>query len=302
LFSFSITRGTSKVGRRKNNRVSENGDKYYCSVLIFADMSMTITLCKEDEEHTLSIDPGDNFIEILTKILGNVNNCTFTIDGKNVSSINNLSKELHNNARMEVSSYRTRGAPVSLGPRGFPWELKSQKNPSRPVIKIETVHISCSSDSYDANQNMAGLIVYSFDNQQMFELNGHRCRTGYILIKATKNIEHVKSSQGIVHGSLFKWFFGIEPDHRFVGAGFALYEKKYKFNSGTFNARNDDYHDDSNAMTENEISLIKHTLNELYVNDKWKQNPTLSVQNIGRNPYNPGDCLPIQNHPRSTMN
>jgi hypothetical protein len=263
---------------------------------------MTITLCKEDEEHTLTIDPGDNFIDILTKMLGNTNNCTFTVDGKQVSSVNDLLKDRRNNTRIEVSRYSTRGAIVSLGPRGFPFELKSQKNPSRPIIKIETVHISCSSDSYDANEDMAGLIIYSFDNKQMFELNGHRCRTGYILIKATKNIAHVKSDQGIVHGSLFKWFFGIEPDNRFVGAGFALHERTHKFNSGIFNATDDDYHDDSKSMSEHEIYLIKHTMKELFINDKWKQNPNLSVKNIGVNPYYPGDCLPIQNHPKSTMN
>ncbi len=265
-------------------------------------MSMTITLCKEDEEHILTIEPGDNFIDILTKMLDSIHNCTFTIDGKKVSSVNDLSKELRNNARIEVSRYSTRGAPLSAGPRGFPLELKSQKNSSRPVIKIETVHISCSSDSYDENENMAGLIVYAFDDKQMFELNGHRCRTGYILIKATKNIAQVESNQGIVHGSLFKWFFGIEPDNRFVGAGFALHERKHKFNSGVFNARNDDYHDGSSVMSEHEIYLIKHALKELFINDKWKQNPTLSVKDIGTNPYYPGDRLPIQNHPKLTKN
>ena len=163
------------------------------------------------------------------------------------------------------------------------------------MIKIETVYISCSSDSYDANEDMAGLIVYSFDNQQKFELNGHRCRTGYILIKVTKNIAQVESIQRIAHGSLFKWFFGIEPDERFIGAGFALHEQKYTFNYGVFNARDDDYHDGCKTMSEHEISLIKHTSTELYVNDKWKKNPTLSLKDVGMNPYYPGDYLPIQN-------
>ncbi len=269
---------------------------------VHSKMSMTIILCKEDEEHILTIDPGENPIDILTKILGTMHNCTFTVNGKKVSTVNDLSKEVRDNARIEVSQYATRGAPVSVCPQNLIFELKSQKNPSRPIIKIETVHISCSSDSYDANENMAGLIVYSFDNKPMFELNGHRCRTGYILIKATKNIEQVKSNQGIVHGSLFKWFFGIEPDNRFVGAGFALHEGKHKFNSGTFNATDDDYHDGSKIMSEHETYLIKYTLKELFLNDKWKQNPTLSVKTIGINPYYPGDRLPIQNHPKATMN
>jgi hypothetical protein len=262
---------------------------------------MTITVCKEDEEHTLTIDPGENVSDILTKMLGNTHDCTFTVDGEQISSLKNLPKIL-NNTRIVVTRYSTRGAPVSLGPRGFPWELKSPKNPSRPIIKIESVHISCSSDSYDANENMAALIVYSFDDKQFFELNGHRCRTGYILIKATKNIENVKSNQGIVHGSLFKWFFGMEPDNRFVGAGFALHNGIFKFNSGVFNARDDDYHDNSKAMSEHETRLIKDTMKELYMNGKWKQNPTLSVKDISTNPFYSSDFLPIQNHPKTTMN
>jgi hypothetical protein len=48
-----------------------------------------------------------------------------------------------------------------------------------------------------------------------------------------------------------------------------LYMKRStKFNSGMFNARDDDYHNDSKAMTEHEISLIKHTVNERFFNDK----------------------------------
>ncbi|CAF1226137.1 unnamed protein product [Rotaria sp. Silwood1] len=265
-------------------------------------MSKIITVSLEDEEHVVTVDPGEDIVDMLTNMLGNVHNYTFTVNGKKITSVNDLSKELHHNTKVEVKPNLSRAAFATLGPRGFPLEIISRKNPTRPTIKIETVHISCSSDSYDENENMAGLIVYSFDNKQMFELNGHRCRTGYILIKATKNIEHVISNQGIVHGSLFKWFYGIEPDDRFVGAGFSLHDKNFKFNSGVFNARNDDYHDDKKSMSESEIYLIKYAMNELFKNNAWKMNPTLSMLNIGRSLYNPGDCLPIQNYPKSMIN
>ncbi|CAF4281226.1 unnamed protein product [Rotaria sp. Silwood2] len=248
------------------------------------------------------VDPGEDFAKMLTNMLGNVHNCTFTVNGRKITSVDGLSKALPDNAKIEVIPNLSRAAFTSLGPRGLSLEIKSQINPKRPTIKVETVHISCSSDSYDESEDMGGLIIYSFDNEQMFVLNGHRCRTGYILIKATKNIVQVKSNQGIVHGNLFKWFFGIEPDERFVGAGFSLHEKKFKFNSGVFNARNDDYHDDNKSMSEGEIYLIKYALKELFINDKWKTNPTLSVLNLDRSRYDPGDCLPIQNHPKSTVN
>ena len=74
-----------------------------------------------------------------------------------------------------------------------------------------------------------------------------------------------------------------------------MHDRKYKFNSGVFNARDDDYRDSCKAMSEHEISLIKYTLKELYENGKWKKNPTLSLKDMEMNPYYPGDCLPIQN-------
>lgn len=263
-------------------------------------MSMTITLCLEDEEHTLVVDPGspnDYFIDILRNILGHLHDCKFTVDDKAVANADEILKQLHNNAIINATRH-SRATYTSLGPRGFPLEIKSPKNPARPIIKLESLHISCSSDPYDKNENMAGLIVYSFDNKQIFELNGHRCRTGYILIKATKNISHIKSNQGIVHGSLFKWFFGIEPDDRFVGAGFALHDSKLKYNSGTFNARNDDYHDNNPPMSADETYLIRYAVENLYKNDKWKVNPTVSLSSMTRSIYNPGDNLPPQNHPK----
>jgi hypothetical protein len=268
----------------------------------FLEMSENILVSIEDEEHILSADPGENFVDILKNVLGNVDRCTFTINGKKVTCAEELLKEHLTNARIVVTRPLMRAAFTSLGPRGLQLVIESRKNPSRPTIKVETVHISCSSDSYDVNENMAGFIVYSFDNKQIFELNGHRCRTGYILIKATKNIAHVKSKHGIVHGSLFEWFFGTEPNDKFVGAGFALHEQKFKFNSSVFNARNDDYHDGSKSMSKNEIDLIKYTINELFINDKWKRNPTLSVTNVGGSCYDSNDSLPIQNHPKTTMN
>lgn len=265
-------------------------------------MSMIVTVCRDNEEHILSVDPGDDLMQTLSTMFGNISHYNFTIDGKAVSSMKNLARELHHNAKIEISLKRTRGASVSVGPRSLFCELKSGKNPARPVIKIETVHISCSSDPYDPNEDMTGMIVYSFNDQQQFELNGHRCRTGYVLIKASKNIAHVQSNQGIVHGSLFKWFFGIEPDNRFVGAGFAIQKEKIKFNSGVFNARNDDYHDDCKTMTEHEIFLVKNAHEQLFVTGKWQRNPTILVKDLFQDPYYPGDCLPIQNHPTSTMN
>jgi hypothetical protein len=261
-------------------------------------MSMTITLRVEDEEHILTVEPGDNFIDLLKNILGNIKHFTYSFDGISVVSADDLVEQLYNNMKIKAEC-RTRGAPISVGLQGAPLELISHKNPTRPSIKIESVHISCSSDSFDPEKDMVGLIVYSFDNLQRFEFNGHRCRTGYILIKETNKIAHIDSDQGIVHGKLFKWFFGIEVDLRFIGAGFSLCNGVLKYNSSVFNSKNDDYHDDIRSMSKHEISLITYAIKELYQNNKWTQNPTLSVTAMDRKHFMLGSDLPIQNYPKS---
>ena len=97
---------------------------------------------------------------------------------------------------------------LSIGPRENPLELKIRRNPDRSTVKIESIHISCSSDFYNERKDFAGFLVYSYKEQQNFRLNGHHCRTDYTLIKERGAIEAAKSTQVIVHGNLFKWVFG----------------------------------------------------------------------------------------------
>jgi hypothetical protein len=262
-------------------------------------MSITITLSLENEEHIILIEPGDDLSNILTATLGDLNCCTFSINGEEITPVD-LSKRLYNNIIVDVAPY-TRGLGnlnLVIGPRGDSFEINSVRNSSRPTIKIETVHISCSSDSYDPSKDMVGLIVYSFNDQPIFQLNGHRCKTGYILIKETANIDHVQSKQGMVHGKLFKWFFGIEPDQRFVGGGFAFQNNKLKFNSGVFNARNDDYHDVTKSMHQHEIHLIIYAMEQIYKNNTWRRNPTIPVKVINGYRYVCWKTLPPQNRPK----
>jgi hypothetical protein len=261
-------------------------------------MPLTITLSFQDEEHIILLEPGDNLIDLLTNTLGDLNNYTFSINGEDITPVSDLEKRVHDGIIIDVAHYIRGIASLLMGPRGYPLEITSVKNPNRPTIKIETVHISCSSDSYTPSKNMTGFIVYSFDDQLKFELNGHRCRTGYILIKETENIDHVKSNQGLVHGKLFKWFFGIEPDQRFIGGGFAFHDGKLKFNSGVFNARNDDYHDGVKSMHQHEIHLINYAMKALYKNNAWRQNPTISVNVIDRKNSVRWESLPSANQPK----
>ena len=102
-------------------------------------------------------------------------------------------------------------------------------------------HVSCSSDNFDPNdKDMAGFVLYSYNNERDFWLNGHHIQAGYILIKKTSNISHISSKYGQVHGSLYKWFFDEEPEDscgKINGFGFAYYRDAWQFKSYTLNDR-----------------------------------------------------------------
>jgi len=148
-------------------------------------------------------------------------------------------------------------------------------------IRIDSIHISCQSDIHDPKKHQAGLIVYSYKGKTDFYLNGKHCRSGYILIKNAESLENIDSNKGQVHGKLFKWFFGIEPDNDFVGAGFAYHEGKWKFNSYTYNGNDKDgYHDNDKGLHRYEETLLGQVIHNLYVNNKWQSRPTMSIENL----------------------
>jgi hypothetical protein len=60
-------------------------------------------------------------------------------------------------------------------------------NSDRPPIIVHTAHISCRSDMHRSGVNKAGFIMYSYNDQFDFYLNGNHCKSGYILIKETDN-------------------------------------------------------------------------------------------------------------------
>ncbi|EGD76859.1 hypothetical protein PTSG_08207 [Salpingoeca rosetta] len=111
-------------------------------------------------------------------------------------------------------------------------------------IQTDTLHVSCKSDKFDAHKNMAGMVIWQYGGKTDWRLNGVHCKSGYIYVRHTENIQSIKSSQGQVHGKLFKALFGVEPGEDVVGTGFAYVKGKWKFNSFTFNASSSDgWHD-----------------------------------------------------------
>ena len=124
----------------------------------------------------------------------------------------------------------------------------------RPSFSVETIHISCQSDSYEGTDNRyAGVIIYSCDGKSEWQTaNGTRCKTGFLVIMDTET-EKVKKFQqyspGQVHGAVYRSAFGEECTARHVNAeGFSVMKGEFKINSGVFNPAKDDYHDDKRSM------------------------------------------------------
>ncbi len=83
---------------------------------------------------------------MLKGILGDVNDYTFSIYRGKITPISDLSKQIYNNIVIDVAPF-TRGV-------GYSWEIQNLKNSSQLTIKIQTFHISCSSDSYNSSNEM----------------------------------------------------------------------------------------------------------------------------------------------------
>ena len=124
----------------------------------------------------------------------------------------------------------------------------------RPSFSVETIHISCQSDSYEGTDNRyAGVIIYSCDGKPEWQTaNGTRCKSGYLVIMDT-GTEKVKKFQqhspGQVHGAIYRSAFGEECTTRQVNAeGFSVINGEFKNNSSVFNPAKDGYHDEKRTM------------------------------------------------------
>eukprot|EP01084_Bolivina_argentea_P320623 556325_1 len=131
-------------------------------------------------------------------------------------------------------------------------------------IDIKSYHVSCQSDKINGD-NMGGVVLYSYDNQNDWILNNIHCKSGYIILKLYDNIKDIQSNYGILHGACYKSVFKQEIDDKVVGGGFAFYNGKWKFNSGTFNYRATQYHDDQKAMHPLEQKCIEAAI------ENWKK-------------------------------
>eukprot|EP01084_Bolivina_argentea_P320624 556330_1 len=127
---------------------------------------------------------------------------------------------------------------------------------------LPSYHVSCQSDKI-TGENMAGVVLYSYDDKQDWRLNNVHCKSGYIILKLSKNIEQYKCS-GQVHGACYKSVFGKDIDKKVVGGGFAFFNGKWKFRSYSLNIATI-YHNSEKGMHKMEEQCVMAAI------ENWKK-------------------------------
>ncbi len=148
------------------------------------------------------------------------------------------------------------------------------------VLEMRSLHFSCSCDLFAQTSDFIGLIVYGYDKQADFRLNGKHCKIGYILIKNANAIKDIKTNMNTMHSRLFTCFFNKEISDDFAGCGFAFQNGQWKFNSYTFNTNADKFHDENKQANPIEKVILHTAMNRIYVNHKWQQNQNLNLNEL----------------------
>lgn len=110
-------------------------------------------------------------------------------------------------------------------------------NPRRS--RLIHFHIYPESDEFDLNVDYyVGLLLFSYDDQSKFILNGHHCQRGDILIKKMNSFSVTDKLHREIYDLLFKSYFGRGLDDKLFGAGFIYVNKKWRFDLITYDDRN----------------------------------------------------------------
>jgi len=158
-----------------------------------------------------------------------------------------------------------------------------------PVIPINSYHVSCESyrpKSMNGNENLGGIVLYAYEGSGNWFMNSKNCQhkkcpkekglcksckhcqSGYVILKRSEEAIKERSSEGKVHGGVYKSVFGEEPDtKRLVGSGFSYKNREWKWRSGVFNQARDSFHSRDKPMNILEQKWVKKAL-ENWINNK----------------------------------
>lgn len=156
-----------------------------------------------------------------------------------------------------ISEERVDGRDVVTGLRINPTA------PTLPTFTFESVHLSCASDVYKGKEHSyAGFLLYAQDGKTDWRMNGRHCKSGYIVIQDTSrpDVKRQPSKVGIVHGKVYMNVFGQDPTKETTGEGFSVQDGKIVWNSYSFNAATDGYHDGSKVASPLIQRYVKHVV------------------------------------------
>eukprot|EP01084_Bolivina_argentea_P114535 203878_1 len=162
--------------------------------------------------------------------------------------------------------------------------IKFTNKSGTETIKLHSYHISSKSDKFDGS-DMIGIILYQHNGKSEWELNGLKCKSGYIYLCKTDNLKDISiinlKDISTKHAKCYKKLFDKDPDYmEIVGAGFAYRNNEWIYNSGTFNAPNhspqrnwqmanyyqiefkDEWHDNNRRMHMNEEKWLKQIIEQ----------------------------------------
>ena len=164
----------------------------------------------------------------------------------------------------------------------------ANNKPGKDALKVVSYHVSCRSDQvekYVSGEDLAGVVLYAKGKdgkgkpKQDWYWNGVHCKSGYIIVKKTKNIQKYESNAGIVHGKVFQSVFKEDPDNTVVSGGFARMDNVWKYNSWTCNAANNQFTDGKKEMGDTEKQAVSAAIQNWIGTRKqnWKLDEPLYI-------------------------
>jgi len=151
-------------------------------------------------------------------------------------------------------------------------------------IVVNSFHVSCRSDkpkSYSSlipGVNLAGIVLYSKNGKSQWTCNGIKCRAGYIILKKSKNVDHIVTNDGsAIHGKVYKSVFGSDPDLSIVRSGFARVNGTWKYNSWSCNAADNGYTDGKKQMNSIEKAAVKTAIQKWITNGTQNTYPSSTI-------------------------
>ena len=129
-------------------------------------------------------------------------------------------------------------------------------------IDVETMHVSCHSDSFTEGHDYIGLVLYEFYGETDWTLNGRRIRSGYIYLVRSDKLQKysslgIKSMHGRAYWDLFKQ--RIPGGGNLVESRFSVHHGEWK-HWAKFNAVRTPYTCNNNFDEVTEFDLVKDAI------------------------------------------